>query len=305
VSAEFDEYWNSEVVYPLPQLLGSHRSSDSDLVEVRHRLEQRMQVLRGTRYASALSSTDLARSIEKHDLNIYWGGCTLVADQPAKVILPPEDTSTHAMPQLRERLGQVREELVLVSPYFVPGKWGTRWLQGLAGRGVTVKVLTNSIEAMDAPGVMAAYSAYRKELLRSGVQLYELKPSLETALVQPEHESKASKSSLHAKSYMADAQTIYVGSMNLDPRSVALNTEMGLIIDSASLGARMREGFLARLPEIAYRVELDTSTDPKGRLVWTTQEGSQEKRYDDEPGKSSWDGFMQLLQRALPIEKQL
>jgi len=211
------------------------------------------------------------------------------------------------MPKLRERLAQAHGELILVSPYFIPGKSGTRWLQDMASHGVKVRVLTNSYAAMDVPGVMAAYSRYREDLLRAGIELYELKPSLVHGLESEpdEHSTKSAKSSLHAKSYMADARTIFVGSMNLDPRSVALNTEMGLIIESAALGSHLRETLLTRLPEIAYRVELDTSADPKGRLVWITQDNGREIRYGSEPGMSSWDSFVRTLQRALPIENQL
>ncbi len=305
VSAEFDEYWNSEIVYPIAALLGT--SAHSDLAAVRHALEQNMQTLRSTPYASALTSTDLARSFAQKDVTVYWGRSTLIADLPAKVTLPPEDSSTHAMPKLRERLGQAHGELILVSPYFIPGKSGTRWLQEMASRGVTVRVLTNSYAAMDVPGVMAAYSVYREDLLRSGIELYELKPSLVSGLANAadERSRESAKSSLHAKSYMADAQTIFVGSMNLDPRSVALNTEMGLVIESATLGSHMHEGLVARLPEIAYHVELDTSANPKGRLVWVTQEHGQAVRYTSEPGMSPWDSFLRTLQRALPIENQL
>ncbi len=178
VSAEFDDYWNSDVVYPIAALLGTTSSTPTGLTEVRRKLEQHMETLRSTPYAAALTSTDLARSLAHKDVAVYWGRSTLIADRPAKVTLPPEDSSTHAMPKLREQLARAREELILVSPYFVPGKAGTRWLQDMAGQGVRVRVLTNSDAAMDVPGVMAAYSAYREDLLRSGIEIYELKPSL-------------------------------------------------------------------------------------------------------------------------------
>ncbi len=307
VSAEFDDYWNSDVVYPIAALLGAHSATHMDLAEVRQQLGQRMQALRSTPYANALTSTDLARSLTQKDVGVYFGRSTLIADRPAKVTLPPEDSSTHAMPKLRERLGQAREELILVSPYFIPGKSGTRWLQDMAARGVKVRVLTNSYAAMDVPGIMAAYSAYREELLRSGVELYELKASLVHGLEAEadEDSSTSPKSSLHAKSYMADARTIFVGSMNLDPRSVALNTEMGLVIESETLGSHIRERLMTQLPEIAYHLELDTRADPKGRLVWVTQVHGQDTRYESEPGMSLWDSFLRTLQRALPIENQL
>jgi cardiolipin synthase C len=307
VSAEFDEYWNSDVVYPL-SALNIATASVGDLAEVRLKLARYVQTLSTTPYAAALQATDLAQSLKQHDVSIFWGTGTLIADHPSKVTLPPEDVSTHAMPKLRKMLESSTQELILVSPYFVPGKTGERWLQDLAHRGVAVKILTNSFAATDVRSVTAAYSTYRKGLLRAGVELYELKPSLNQQSSTREGSSKSpksAKSSLHAKTYVSDGHRLFIGSMNLDPRSAALNTEMGLVIDSETLGADMRDRFLSRLPDVAYRVELDTSADPKGRLVWVTRENGQDARYDAEPGLKFFDKFLRVLEYALPIENQL
>ncbi len=308
VSAEFDEYWNSDIVYSLSALkIGN--ASQGDLTEVRLKLASYVQSLRTTPYTAALQATDLAQSLRQHDVTTFWGTGTLIADQPNKVTLPPEDSSSHAMPKVRKILDQSTHELILVSPYFVPGKAGKRWLQELAKRGVAVKILTNSFAATDVRIANSAYSRYRKDLLRAGVELYELKPSLnqQSMPTQQDHSqsSKSAKSSLHAKTYVSDGHLLLIGSMNLDPRSSALNTEMGLVIDSETLGADIRERFLSRLPEDAYRVEFDTSADPKGRLVWVTREHGQEARYDSEPGLKSFDKFRRVLEHVLPIENQL
>ena len=307
VSAEFDDYWNCDVAYPISELVGPRTPKSMDLAEARRQLQQHVQALEATSYAAALRSTDLAQSIVHRDVTLYWGHGTLIADQPAKVTSPPEDNSTHAMPKLSAQLDKAQKELILVSPYFVPGKLGTRWLEDVARRHVSIKVLTNSYAATDVHGVAAAYSRYRKDLLRAGVELYELKPSLPGDLKHQrgDHPKRVKKSSLHAKSYMVDARTVFVGSMNLDPRSAALNTEMGLIIDSEALCAQMRTDLLSRLPDFAYHVELNTRADAKGSLTWTTREDGQEVRFDSEPGLSNWESFEELLQRELPIEKQL
>ena len=280
-----------------------------DLREVRLKLAKSVQTLTTTPYAAALRATDLAHSLMQHDVSLFWGTGTLIADQPSKVTLPAEDSSTHAMPKVRKVLDQSTEELILVSPYFVPGKTGKRWLQDLVHRGVAVKILTNSFAATDVRIANSAYARYRKDLLRAGVELYELKPSLneQSMPTQEEHSksAKSAKSSLHAKTYVSDGHRLLIGSMNLDPRSSALNTEMGLVIDSETLGANIRDRFLSQLPDAAYRVELDTRADPKGRLVWVTTENGQEARYDAEPGLKSFDKFLRVLEYVLPIENQL
>jgi putative cardiolipin synthase len=309
VSAEFDEYWNSGVVYPLAALKVGGTSAAAKLPEVRAKLAGYEQALSSSPYADALQATDLAQSLKQRNMSIYWGGSTLIADHPSKVTLPPEDSSTHAIPKLRKVLDRSTQELILVSPYFVPGKSGERWLQDQVHRGVAVTILTNSFAATDVRIVSSAYSSYRKGLLRAGVELYELKPSLnrQSGPENAEHpkSDKTARSSLHAKIYESDGHRLFVGSMNLDPRSAALNTEMGLVIDSESLGALMHDRFLSQLSDVAYHVELETSVDPKGRLVWITNEDGGEVRYDSEPDMGSWDRFLQVMQRALPIEKQL
>ncbi len=307
VSAEFDEYWNSDVVYPLASLNVGNGAAKAALPEVRAKLEKKLETLRPTPYARGLLATDLARSLEQKNLSIFWGEASLIVDDPDKVKLPPEDKSTHAMPKLGVALEESQKELILISPYFVPGKAGMAWLKTIAGRGVHIIILTNSYAATDVKSVHSAYMAYRKDLLRLGVELYELKPS-NVHKVDPEsgkNESKKAKSSLHAKTYMSDSTTLFVGSMNLDPRSASLNTEMGFVINSADLTGDVRAQFLARLPDHAYRVELDTSADKDGKLVWITQDAGREVRTDSEPDMGFFGKFSMSLQRLLPIEDQL
>jgi len=265
---------------------------------------QHVESLRGTPYALALEASDLARQLGEKRLTLYWGSATVIADDPSKIRLPVDDLSTHAAPRLKAALGGAQKELLLVSPYFVPGKEGVRWLGEIVARGVRVRVLTNSYLANDVSVVHAGYSAYREDLLRAGVELEELKP---TAVAELERVGKArrsgsSGSALHAKTYMADVRTLFVGSFNLDPRSAKLNTEMGIVIQSEALCAILRERILARLPDVAYRVELNKDT---GALSWVTRENGREVRYDSEPGMSQMRRFMQGLLRMLPIEEQL
>ncbi|HEY2676955.1 MAG TPA: phospholipase D family protein [Steroidobacteraceae bacterium] len=304
VSAEFDNFWFSALTYtPASLKLGGKLSKDA-LAQARQKLEKNIDSLKMTPYAKDLPSNDLARSLQLHEVSLYWGGGAVIADEPRKVTLPPSDSTTHAMPKVEKILEQAQHELILVSPYFIPRKDGLKWLQGIASRGVKVKILTNSTAANDVKIVSSTYALYREELLRSGIEIYELKHTLAVhgGAGRQEKLPKASRSSLHAKIYIADTGTLFVGSMNLDPRSVDLNTEMGIMISSETLGVAVRDGLVARLPEIAYRVELDTSKDPKGRLVWITQENGSEVRLDSEPAVGFFGSVSRGLQQALPIE---
>jgi putative cardiolipin synthase len=308
ISAEFDAYWNSDVSYRVSTLIPRSESEQEKLGAMKEKIAAHTMTVLGTPYFRGLRDTDLAKSISEKKLQSYWGEATVIADRPEKVKLPTEDPSTHAIPKLGKILGEAKEELVLVSPYFVPGEQGVAWLRDVARRGVRVKILTNSFAATDVSAVHAGYSGYRKSLLEAGIELYELKPSADAELDREgKHHSLSgsSKSSLHAKTYMVDRRTLFVGSLNLDPRSAFLNTEMGVVIESEPLCAALREKLIDRLPDIAYRVELDKGADPGGHLVWITREGGNEVRYNAEPGMGFFQKIMQGVLRLLPIEDQL
>ena len=136
-------------------------------------------------------------------------------------------------PNLSTHISQATDEVIIVSPYFVPGSRMVEFLGKLVDKGVQVRILTNSLAANDVGVVHAGYMRYRVGFLKSGVELYEFKSVMETD--QDKQKKKwtgSSKASLHAKTFNIDRRKIFVGSFNLDPRSVALNTEMGVIFEN-------------------------------------------------------------------------
>jgi putative cardiolipin synthase len=215
---------------------------------------------------------------------------------------PPEE-SRHAITKLRELLSAADVELILVSPYFVPGDAGTQWLESIAKRGVRVRLLTNSFLATDVKVVHAGYMTYRSRLLHAGVELYEMKPNAYANLPRSEPRGVkigSSRSSLHAKTYVVDGDTIFIGSLNLDPRSVIQNTEMGLALACPPLVERFAGRFDASVLDFAYRVELR-----EGGMTWTTREAGREIVQDSEPGVGFFQSIGLFLQQLLPVEKQL
>jgi putative cardiolipin synthase len=206
-------------------------------------------------------------------------------------------------PLLREAMGDPRRELDLVSPYFVPGLDGTRDLAALARSGVKVRVLTNSLAATDVSAVHAGYARYREELLEAGAVLYELKPGAapppRPAQERRQNPGGSSAASLHAKTFAVDRERIFVGSLNLDPRSVRLNTEMGVVIDSPVLARRLAEEIDKVVPTLAYEVRLRS---PGGGMEWIERGPAGETRHGGEPGagrlRRLWVDFLSLL----PIE---
>jgi putative cardiolipin synthase len=178
VSAVFDDYWNGAASYPVASLIRPPEDAPAELARLRQYLDEHVAEGRGTAYARELVGSGLARALEGGKLPAYRGAATVIADQAAKVTLPPADNASHAIPKLAALLGTAQRELSLVSPYFVPDRKAADWLTGMARRGVKVRILTNSFAATDVSAVHAGYSPWRKELLEAGIELYELKPPL-------------------------------------------------------------------------------------------------------------------------------
>jgi putative cardiolipin synthase len=304
VSRSFDDYWNSASAYPVASLT---KPVGADVAATeRSQAAQAVDDPKAVLYVEALRTTALIQQLLGGRLPLAWGPGWVISDDPEKVQQPPEHDKTHMLPKLEEAIGRPERSLDIVSPYFVPTGKGADALAAIAARGIKVRVLTNSLAATDVMPVHAGYSRYRERLLRAGIELYELK-SRRMAAEAPDAQDKADKkhglgrssaASLHAKTFVADRHRVFVGSFNFDPRSVQLNTEMGLVIDSAELAGQISGGLDQRLRTDAYQVRLS----PEGQLEWL--DGQQV--LTSEPGhpgvfKRLWLGFLQWL----PIEWML
>ncbi len=282
VSKEFDLYWNSPSAYPAESLAGVPGPDGTANLKARFAATRADPV--AVTYLEAARETPFIRDLLDRQLAFEWTTASLVYDDPAKTLDTTARTDVLLFPELVRSIGRPEKTLDLISPYFVPGDDGTAALVALAGRGVTVRVLTNSLASSDASVVHAGYSKRRQALLRAGVQLYELKANrAEESREEKAAFGSSSSSALHAKTFTVDRGRIFVGSFNFDPRSVRLNTEMGLVIDSPALAQRVTAFFDAEIPKIAYEVRLT----PDGGLFWIERTASGETRFDTEPG-TSW-----------------
>lgn len=309
VSTAFDRYWNSDLAFPVGAL-----DVDPDpafVARAREHLAREIHALPSTAYGRRLQESALTKRLEAGELDLFWATSRVLYDLPEKVRTDPEDRSNHLGPELGDLLTSVEKDLILISPYFVPGKEGTALLRTLVERGRRVTVLTNSLAATDVPAVHAGYARYRRSLLEGGVELYEMRPTVHTGLAN-ESRFGESQASLHAKTLVFDQESVLVGSMNLDPRSNLLNTEMGILIESPALAQLVAQWRESGLPEVAWRVELEEVEAEQApvvterRLVWIGQENGQVvRRYDREPDAGLWGRFQALLFRLLPVERQL
>jgi putative cardiolipin synthase len=243
-------------------------------------------------------------------LEYQWGDARLVFDDPAKIKAARSDRATHLLPQLAPVIEATRAELVLVSPYFVPGDEGVAFLEGLVARGVDVTVLTNSLASNDVLPVYAGYAPYQKRLLAAGVRLWELKPGArprgrerEEATLTEQLKGSASGSSraaLHAKTFVFDRKALFVGSLNLDPRSSTINTEIGALFRNETLAGGIAGTLAGELPGIAYRLELRD-----GAVRWIERRDGGEIVHDVEPETSFARRAAAKALALLPIEGML
>jgi putative cardiolipin synthase len=172
-------------------------------------------------------------------------------------------------------------------------------LQEMLARGVTISLVTNSLAATDVVAVHGGYAKYRRPLLRAGVAIHELTPGPDGE--RPSLLGSRGGAALHTKALVVDGLAVFVGSFNLDPRSAALNTEMGALVRNPVV-AREAAREQARLtdPAVSWRLELRD-----GRIVWLDATRGAERVLLAEPGASWQRRAVAWLARVLPVEEQL
>jgi cardiolipin synthase C len=296
-SAGFDQYWNSPIVIPLEQL--PDKRAPRELGSAQKALEaDRLLTLDQAPFRAALEA-DTLRAEMRSGANRFIGeNASVLADPPDKW-KQRDGQLIGVAAELRTMIERAEDEVILISPYFVPGRDGLRWLRSLRARGLRIRVLTNSLNATDVAAVHGGYARYRRALLRAGVEIHELKRSSVGRLESPFRGS--SRASLHTKAVIVDGRVAFVGSFNLDPRSTWINTEMGVRIEDAGFAEQVRAEFEhSLLPEYSYRLSME-----RRRVVWTDTELGKPRRQFREP-TSSWSRrIIAFLARVLPVERHL
>lgn len=306
VSASFDQYWNSELSYPIAVLVDPLPTPQE--IEQRFReFDDFIEKQSDSAYISSLRDSDLANRLRQKRLTYQWASWQVLADDPLKLTHDTDETQYHLSAQLRPYLEQIETELIIFSPYFVPGKSGVAFFQTLREKGVRVKILTNALSSTDVSLVHAGYSKYRKDLLRMGVELYELNKNLTGR--EPKGKDAGgiggSKSSLHAKSFVFDRERVFVGSFNLDAQSRIQNTEIGVIFNSPVIATYMAENFDLKIDQAAFRLELQTDPNGYEQILWHGLVDGQQEILEVDPYTGFWQRFGIGIMSVLPIEPLL
>jgi len=284
----FDRYWNADAVYPIHSVTRTELSPET--------LRQKFEQWTGpeqTPPPGPLPATDIlgygpiAEDLDDGKLGLHWGYAYVFADHPDKPFdgeAGGELMDTSVTYNVFEAMRKAQKELVVTSPYLVPGKDGMELLKELRDRGVKVTAMTNSLGSTDEPIVHIGYRKYREPMLELGVDLYEISGT-RVKRNRRLNLFGASLGRLHAKLAVVDRKTLFVGSMNLDPRSATINTELGAVIESPELAREMIRIIDIDRLQSAYRVRLAASG--KG-CEWLSMDDEQEMVITEEPDSTFW-----------------
>ena len=290
LSRSFDDYWNSAYAYPVRAIVRSDaRLSDAEFrrqfTDVEPPPLDETIPLRLQKFAGAPAQLTAGRL----DLTAAEG---VVQADPVDKIAGTRmgDRAGTVRDFVAKVMRSARQEVFVISPYFVPGELGMEAMRTLRASGVSLTLLTNSLAATDEPMVHGGYLRYRRAMLEIGVQIYELSPSLSRQANELSRFGRTN-GALHAKIIVVDQARLFVGSMNMDTRSERYNTELGVLMDSPALAKDFLG--LVRFKGSAYRLRL---AGADRHVEWVTGEGDGEKVLLDEPEAGAW---LQLKARVL------
>ena len=305
VNEQFDIYFNSPFAIP-GYVFDGHKSHKDALAQVRQALSAYVLSVQDSDYVQDLRNTAMYKRIESglagdNEQLIYRGKAHVIYDSPDKTLGKSELETTYLITLLRSHANKIEHSLELISPYFVPGDKGTKNLIALVEQGISVRVITNSLASTDGIMAQSGYARQRYNLLKGGVELYELKPKAKSKASRSLSRSAEAKSALHAKTYIFDRKEVYIGSFNFDPRSANINTELGVVCEIPAMAAYIAtELFDKNLKAAAYQVTLQNDA-----VVWLETIDDDVIVHDVQPETSWWRRFNLNLYSILPIESQL
>ncbi|MDH3353896.1 MAG: phospholipase D-like domain-containing protein, partial [Chromatiales bacterium] len=266
------------------------------------RLKDRWNRARNTPYFQDINIKKFTQQLQQNILPFISAPAKLFYDLPEKITHTGQSSDIPFGAHIRPIINDATSEIIIVSPYFIPGDDGVNWLSKCANNHVSIKILTNSLATTDVIAVHAGYQRYRPALLVSGIKLFELKPDAHTRFAKARNFLKGlQRVSLHAKYIVVDKRWVYTGSANLDPRSRRLNTEIGVLIDSPELAQSIISLF-EQTTQIENSYKLFLRDD---LLLWSSCEDGKKVEYSHDPKARIWKRIVVRLMALLPAENLL
>ncbi len=292
VSSQFDLYWNHELAVPLSAFYDE--DDKEKIMATRLLIDEEMAKAGKSIYAEAIQ-TPVLKKFEAGEALPFIAPATLITDDPDKLLQEISDDHKIVASEIRQALVDAESEIILITPYFIPRKGGIELIRKIRDKGVRVTVLTNSLATNNHTPVHSAYASYRKRLLDAGVELWEARVDA-AKITLPDGETQLDKLTLHTKGILIDRKRVFVGSLNLDPRSIDINTEMGLLVDSAEMVSEMTDSVREHIPLIAYQVRMDEAR----KLSWHAIIDGKEVIETKEPQTTAWDRFKAWFMKIAP-----
>ncbi len=295
MSSAFDDYWNAELAYP-GQLMSASGSTD-DLQQLRNKVSSYLKLHADQLSSYPLTAQDWSTDMEQLTRDMKHGEGHFLQDQP--ILVDGEELKLGDM--LDTLAAPSGQELIMVSPYFIPVSGMLQELTELHNGGVSIKVLTASLASNNHTSAHSHYKKYRRAIIGTGAELYEFRHDPSPAIraqvdVAPVQSGFVS---LHVKALVSDRRHCFIGSLNLDPRALEINTENGLYIQSAELAAELAANFdILMQPHNAWRVYLD---EEQQSLSWQSDQGT----VNTQPARGFGQRIADFFFRLLPIESQL
>ncbi len=297
LSQKFDEYWNSTQVAPLVRLLGPAPALEVANADFERRSANALAPPLDDLPENLLSYTNIPTQImQGRVMHMIIARCVVLADSPDKSQSSVDRKFPTVTRSVLAAIDQARSEVVMVSPYFVPGELGMDMMRAATQHGGRVVLITNSLASTDAIAAHAGYIRYRKAMLEAGVEIRELSPS-QTRDRQHFGPFGSSSGSLHAKVIIIDRSRVFIGSMNLDFRSGYENTEVGVLIDSSELAAQIS----GLVDDGSF---YDLSLNAAGDVQWVLHNDKSGRVFTADPETDWFERLMpQLLEPILPEDE--
>jgi phosphatidylserine/phosphatidylglycerophosphate/cardiolipin synthase-like enzyme len=285
LSASFDAFWNSKYAIPIGSVASAVDTEGASAPVVEPDF--------------SISADWLEHELDVHNVPLTWVPATVLADQPAKIAeeSSPEEEVTIAN-DISALMQAAKQELIIISPYFIPGKQGMALIRELVASGVRVRILTNSLASTDSPLVDIGYGRYRAALLKLGVELHEMRPKLGQKHARF-HPFRSSNASLHAKALVIDQKIVFIGSLNMDERSARINSELGLVISSTEIARQVTSLLDDLSTDGSYKLQLDA----RGHVEWVSGDAGAQKIWHTDPETSRTERlWLKLLSPLAPDE---
>ncbi len=288
VAATFDRFWNHQLAVPF----SAFKISDEGLPELREQLNAAMKTTGDSIYHQAIDAP-LVQNLLNRSATLFPADAEVITDDPDKLLNEVSRDQQILITRMAEVVAAATKSVIVSTPYFVPGDEGVAFWKSVVDSGVKVAIVTNSLASTNHVAVHSAYAGYRKELLQAGVDLYEVRAN---AVADATSEQAPDSLTLHTKAASIDGRYTFIGSLNLDPRSIDINTEMGVLIDATALAELLTERFEQRLPEFAYKLELDE----RGKILWRATIDGKAVIETSEPLASRGRKFSAWVQKIAP-----